>query len=55
LASGTPSHFGAQQGDILGVGQNVIAIQQNFTFRALLRIQFKHFVERTQQRGFTAA
>ena len=48
-------HFGAQQGDILGVGQNIIAIEQNFAFRTLLRVQLKHFVERTQQRGFTAA
>lgn len=37
------------------VGQDVVAIKQNFTFRTLLRVQFKHFVEGTQQRRFTAA
>ncbi|CCK09216.1 FIG00116607: hypothetical protein [Cronobacter sakazakii 696] len=35
--------------------QNVFAIQQDLAFRALLRVELKHFVEGTQQRGFTAA
>ena len=44
------THFRTQQGDILRVGQDVVAIEQNFTFRTLFRVQFKHFVEGTQQR-----
>ena len=47
--------LGTQQGDVLSVGQNIIAIQQNFAFRALLRIELKHFVERPQQGRLTAA
>ena len=49
------AHFGTQQSDILSVGENIVAIQQDFAFRTLFRVQFKHFIERTQQRRFTTA
>ncbi len=49
------ANLGAQQGDILAVGENILAIQQNFTLGALLWIEGVHFVKGTQQGGFTAA
>ena len=47
--------LGPQQRHILFAGQQILAIEQNFTFSALLRIELEHPIENTQQSRFATA